>query len=550
MTYSEKLLSLLKNFGIEYIFGVIGREATSISFDSPNSPKFILTRHETTAGMAAIAMSRFTNKPQVCFGTLGPGFTNFITTIATAMVDRDPIIVITAQAETDSIIYNNVHQCIDLVSIAKPITKFSIEVTNENDIISVLELAIRKSMSFPYGPSFISLPINIMTKEIKRSIILSEINKFKVLSPNISSNLNKVYKKVSSIIKKSKTPIIIVGNGVLKSDIYPSLLRELSEKMNIPIVSTYSAKGILPHHHELNYGVISSHLDVLLGFPALEYLFKNNDLIILIGYDLVEHFPSAWSTNKKVKIISISEYKGKEDIFLKPKPEISVYAPIDKVCKMLIKDGSLNKKNNISDYSKIKNMLDYIKNESKKDNQKITPPSIMSSLDIIYPDGYIIANDIGMNRHTSAVYFESMIPNDFLTSAGFSSFGTGVGLGIGAQIANPNKKVIVIAGDGGFHAHSGDLETAARLNLPLIILVLKNNSNSLIKRFQKIGKYKKLDSKVTDFIDVDFKSIAIANKCAGYKVNNINDLLKYLHRAGKNTKPSILEIDIDYSGII
>jgi thiamine pyrophosphate-dependent acetolactate synthase large subunit-like protein len=190
ISFSEALQKYLLSVGINKMYGVVGREDSDLTFNTLKDFEFILTRHEMTAGVMATAISKFTQSPQFCFGTLGPGITNYMTALATATLDRFPLILIVAQMETPYIIYNDMHQCVDNVAIAKPLTKFAYELKNPKELKSVLESAMKASMTFPFGPSVISIPIDILASELEiddeKSLSLDK----DVTSPLISEGTN------------------------------------------------------------------------------------------------------------------------------------------------------------------------------------------------------------------------------------------------------------------------------------------------------------------------------------------------------------------------
>ncbi|MEI6528594.1 MAG: thiamine pyrophosphate-binding protein [bacterium] len=284
MNFSKLLLQYLQSIGIKRIFGIVGREGEVISFNEVPGLDFILTRHEMTAGLAAIAVSRFTKTPQVCFGTLGPGITHYMTAIATASLDRYPLIVIVAQLETSSINHNNAHQCLDNVRIAEPLCKFVKEISRPFEIKKALEAAVEASMTLPYGPSVISIPIDILSGDATK---ISEkygtrLNKRVLSGKKIGSKIDRItIKKIVSIIKKSEKNLIVVGDAAVKIKGVPALIKKLSEQTNIPVISTYSAKGVMSHSGKLNFGVINSYMNVITEQKAIEAIFNDVDNLIL-----------------------------------------------------------------------------------------------------------------------------------------------------------------------------------------------------------------------------------------------------------------------------
>lgn len=543
MKFSEKLLRYLHSAGVENIFGIVGREATEILFDEyGDKVKFILTRHELTAGVAASAISRFTNKPQVCFGTLGPGPTNYMTAVGTAMLDRNPLILITAQIESTGISYNDAHQCIDSVGMMKPITKFAYELKSPSELKEALESAMNASMSYPYGPSFLSVPVDFLSATLQDDDNKLALNgsSYSTLSTDFETTL----KNIVGLIKNAKNPLIIPGDTVLKVKNGPSLVRKLAETLNIPVVTPYSTKGILPHNHKLNFGVIGSHLDPIIGYPALHTIFEEPDTLLLLGYDLVEHFPSAWGGRKKKSIAVINPYINTSHIVVKP--DLLAVGPLDFGINYLLQNAKVIGKKKVIYPEEMKKRISAMEANQKVYEEGLLPNQVLDELNKYYKENYILANDIGMNRHTSAIFFHANKPNDFVTSAGFSSFGTGLSMGMGAKIANPTRNVVVIAGDGGFHSNSGDLETIVRLGLKITIVLFNNNMNGLIKRFQLIGKQKRNHPNAIYFAPVDFAMLAIANGCQGLYAQSRKEFKKALVLAEKNNGPTLIEVKIHY----
>ena len=217
MRFSKLLLTYLSQIGAKRVFGVVGREGESINFKEVNGLDFILTRNELTAGIAAIAASRLTKKAQFCFGTLGPGATHYMTAIASAALDQYPVLFIVAQIETVSNDYNHGHQCLDSVSIAKPLCKFAKELTNQSDLKSVLTEAISSMMTPPYGPALISIPMEFLASEVLEHAALGITEKNISMGPtNKKSRIDaSTISDAISLVKDSRKPLIVVGDSVL-----------------------------------------------------------------------------------------------------------------------------------------------------------------------------------------------------------------------------------------------------------------------------------------------------------------------------------------------
>lgn len=547
ISFSELIQKYLLSVGINKMYGVVGREASDLAFNTLKDFEFILTRHEMTAGLMATAISKFTKIPQVCFGTLGPGITNYMTALATAALDRYPLILIVAQMETQHIIYNDMHQCVDNVSIARPLAKYAYELKDPKELKSVLESALKASMTFPFGPSVISVPIDILASEldIDSSIKLNLSRDVILNSFAEDSEIGGLVKEAAEIIRTSRSPLILVGDTIVKTKGMRQKIRELSLKTNIPVISTYSAKGIVERNSTLNYGVLSSYVDSIIEYKANDMIFDNTDTIIFIGYDLCERHPFLWSRNSVPKtFININSYHNNAHRALSP--SVNIVANLDKSVGLLEQFLGGYKNKHLIDISIVNKKVDNILKDETCYKQGMAHPQIINCLNVHFKESYILANDIGMHRHLSGIFYDPEDPEYFVTSEGLSSFGTGLSLGMGAKIANPSKPVVVIAGDGGFHSNDGDMETAVRLGLKILIIILNSSSNALIERYQLKGKYKKINKKNTSFGKVDFDLLAEANGCKAGKAKSINEFNSLLKEFEKHTGPFLIEVPIHY----
>lgn len=547
ISFSELLQKYLLSIGINKMYGIVGREDAILSLNTLKDFEFILTRHEMTAGVMATAISRFTKRPQVCFGTLGPGLTNYMTALATAALDHYPLILIVAQLETPYIVYNDAHQCIDNVAIAKPLSKYAYELKSPDELKSVLESALKASMTFPLGPSVISIPIDILASDVKiESKNDTSLDK-QVILPSITEDLNNEYliEEAADIIKSSKNPLILVGDTVVKTEGITEAVKDFSKNTNIPVISTYTAKGVMENGSALNYGVLSSYIDSVVEHNVNEVIFKNVDTIIFIGYDLSERHPFVWPGNSIPKtLININSYNN--NVYKVLNPRVNIISRLDKSIALLKKNliNYRNKKH--IDIKKINKKIDNLLMDKTNYKQGITHPQVLNALNNHFNDNYILANDIGMHRQLSSIFLKNNKPEYYLSSEGLSSFGTGLSLGMGAKIANPTIPVVVIAGDGGFHSNNGDIETVVRLGLKILIIVLNSSSNALIERYQLKGKHQKINKKNTTFNKVNFALLAEANGCKSGTARNLKDFKKLLKKYDTINEPFLIEVPIHY----
>lgn len=547
VSVAHQLLSCLKSKDIKYIFGIVGREAEAISFNEVSGIDFILTRHEFTAGVAADVLSRCTGTPQVAFSTIGPGAANMLAPVALACLDRSPLIAISAQVETDKMYYNHTHQCLDQCSIMRPVTKYCHELTYADNIADVLDAAFEMSLIEPMGPAFISIPIDILKSPapFMQSITgdTKDLNERRSISMQANTDLNQVAAKVTTEINEAKTPLVIVGNAVIRAKC-ADLVQKFCEHHQVPLVSSYVAKGILPHAHPLNYGAITSYMNGILNFDAFNEIFNPVDLIITIGYDYVEDLsPTIWNCGKKKILINLSPMLNHTKSAFKP--DINMIAPLKHTLHLLLKVAPNTPCNN-SPYNIDKYQKAYIKKLTRANTHGagLNPTHIIQEINNQLGEGILIA-DIGLFRHYACLFAHANKPNAFITSAGSSSFGFGLPAGIGACFAYPNKKIVVLAGDGGFHSGSQDLETIVRLNLSLVIVVLNNSSNGLIRLYQFRG-HQRYYSSAVDFKAVDFVQLANANGCQGFKSTSIREFSAVLKNSFSINGPVLIELPIAY----
>jgi N2-(2-carboxyethyl)arginine synthase len=540
MKVSEQILRYLELKGISKIYGIVGRESASILFNECPGIDFVLTRHEFSAGVIATSVSRFTSSPQVCFSTLGPGSTNLMTALATAALDHYPLIGISAQIETHELNHYYAHQCVDCVSMARPIVKFAYEIRHPREILGTLKRAFDICMTEPLGPVFISIPNDILQQDAV-DINWLELADYPVMSAGAVYPDNQLrLEQAISILDHSSQPLIAIGDAALKAGASSDIIK-LAHTYNIPVVTSYSAKGALPPDDPLNYGAITPHMDALLEFPALKTIFDPVDCILLIGYDLVEHLmPAVWQGGHRKKIIRVSSYQNNTPIALIP--DVDIVGPFSTSLKILINSGLSIKIPH--DISSVRARCSALMADKKEDPNGLLPHQVLSFLNEHYPD-YILANDVGQHRHASAIFYRANQPLDFVTSAGLSSFGTGLPLGIGAKLANPNRNVVVIAGDVGFHSNSGELETAVRLKLKMTIVVFVNDKAGLIERYQIMG-HGKVNPGVINYGEVDFVKLAEANGCHGIHVKQIKELPDALLMADSYQGPTVIQIPIHY----
>ncbi len=536
MKFKTVLQQELLNYGIKNLFGVPGRECEKIFFDEVEGINYITTRVEFTAGIAADTAGMMTRKPQVCFATMGPGATNLTTAIASAKLNKSPVLFITSQLESYDILYNYTHQCVDQAAIFKPITKWSCQLAKAEEIVNILERAIDICMTEPLGPVHIAIPVDFYDKDITYNAKPS-VKEITVQIPTINVE-DDIIKQVSADICEAKNPLFIIGQEVVRTNATDTVRKYILNN-NIPFISTANAKGILPFSHELNYGSASCYMEGILHYDALEAIFGEVDLIVTIGYQYVDDLlPKMWERGIEKKLISISTV-GTEEIRSKFKPTYEVIGNISEIFEKLNNKECVKKSCHVN--VSVKNRYDEIF-EKVQSNSSLTLAAVMKVINNNLRDG-ILVTDIGYYRHHAILFSMPKETDSFFSDTGLSSFGTGLPSAIGINVINRKKSVFLICGDGGFHASSSDLATLVKYNLPIVVIVLNNSWYKLIDNYQRRGGG--LNEMVTKLSNVDFKKLAEANGCVGDRASTYEELNAIIKNRDVS-KPLVVDVVFKY----
>jgi acetolactate synthase-1/2/3 large subunit/N2-(2-carboxyethyl)arginine synthase len=539
-TAATLLLSRLREHGVEHVFGIVGREAAAILFDEIDGIDFVLTRHEFTAGVMADVLARLTNRPQACFATLGPGATNLATGVATSALDRSPVIALAAQAESHDYFPNDTHQCLDTTGLMAPMTKFAAQLERPAEIVDLVDSAVQAATVEPVGPAFLSLPVDLLGMKIQEpdTVPAPASGVRGVVDPNWREELASVVPALA----RAEHPVLVVGAATIRAGAVPAL-RSFVERLGIPVITTYTAKGVLPHDHPLNYGAVSGYMDGILDFPALETLFGPADLIVTLGYDYAEDLrPSMWNRGTGKTLVRVAST---------PNPVPRVYRPdIDVVTDPLeflrALDEATTEWNAFTphDIAPLRARVAEFLADGTEYPDGMRVHQVIDTMNSMLRGGTFVS-DIGYFRHYGVLFAKSDQQYGFLTSAGCSSFGYGLPAAMAAQLARPDQPVFLIAGDGGFHSNSADLETVARLNLPIVMVVVNNSRNGLIELYQNIG-HGRSHAPAVGFSPVDFVQLAQANGVEATSANDRESLRSALHKGLALRRPYLIEVQIAY----
>jgi len=548
MKASDLFIRCLEAEGVEYIFGIPGEETSDLIMSLLDSKiKFVLVRHEQAAAFMADMYGRLTQKVGVCLSTLGPGATNLTTGVANANMDRSPILVITGQTDTD-FLHKESHQNMDAVAMFKPITKWRWSIRNADSIPEIVRRAFKIALEEKAGAVHLELPQDIAKME-------SDIKPIKTQQVFRSRPNEELIEKAANLILESKTPILLVGNGCIRGR--PSLyVRKFVEKTGICSMNTFMAKGVISDKSDRHLHTVgireADHASIAM---------READLVIAIGYDLVEYSPKHWNGSLDKKIIHIDFTPAESDTYYPPTIEIAadieytMFAILEEIERIRKQDETEEEKQRQyriphSDppelFKTIKREIVWRLERYKNDfSYPIKPEKLVLDVRDALDESDIVISDVGVHKLWIAKIYNTYTPNTCIVPNGFCSMGFSLPAAIAAQLVDPSHKIVAMCGDGGFLMNVQEIETAVRLRLPIIVIVWCDYDYGMIslKQIYEFGR-----SAFTKFNNPNFVKLAESFGAIGYNVRSTEEFSKVLEKAKvSKSSPVIISIDVDYS---
>lgn len=526
MNGSELFTRSLENEGVTHIFGVAGEENLPLlEAISKSKIKYISTRHEQAAAFMAATWGRLTGKAGVCLSTLGPGATNLVTGAAYAYLGGMPMVMITGQKPIRERIQGN-FQVIDVVRMFEPIVKYTRSVTDANLIPETVQKAFSMAETEKPGPSHIELP-----KDISLDIVNGE--PLEPLREPIAQAVEQAILKGLEMINSADAPILIISSGANRKHL-SAILAAFISKAGIPFTSTQMGKGAVDERSDYYLGT--------LALSAKDYVHcavEKSDFIISVGYDLSEKLPF-FSNNAKV--LHINFFPNEASWYYEPDHEI--IGDIKDIFSKLT-GKSYKKFPGTEKILKLKPSIEKKISENSLNNDfPILPQRIVQDVRMAMPDDGIICLDNGMYKLWFARGYKAYFPNTMLLDNALATMGAGLPSAIVARILNPGKFVMLVAGDGGFMMSSQELETAVRLNLDLVILIINDNGFGMIEWEQKEKNYSSFG---LQFANPDFVRYAESFGASGVRVQKAEDLVPLINKARERGGVWIIEVPVDYS---
>ncbi|MCH8141243.1 MAG: acetolactate synthase large subunit [Proteobacteria bacterium] len=532
MKASDLFVQCLEAEGIEYIFGIPGEENADfmMSLEESTKIRFVLTRHEQGASFMAEIYGRLTGNPAGCLGTLGPGATNLITGVADANMDRAPMLVLTGQGET-SRLHKESHQVMDVVAMFGPVTKWAETIRHPDTIPEVIRKAVRIARSEKPGAVHIELAEDL-AKQSTSSTPITPL-RFRRAVPD-----DKIVNAAFDLLKNAKRPVILAGNGCIRRRASKQL-RLLCEKTGIGVISSFMAKGAVDV--DADYCLYT----VGLGSKDRTNLVLDDaDLVITLGLDMVEYHPRLWNPGRNKNIVHADFLPAEIDEYYHPKVE--VVGDLAHFLWMLNERVDANPLNfEVERQRQIRSeMADDI--AQYKDDATvglIRPQKALWDARTVLGPSDILLSDVGAHKMWIARHYHCHEPNTCLIPNGFCSMGFALPGAIAAALVYPQRRILGIAGDGGFLMNVQEMETAKRLGTDLVMMVWEDGGYGLIAWKQQIEFNRHTD---LSFGNPDWLQLAASFGWRGHRCENSADLQATLESAFTESGPSLVVIPIDY----
>ena len=532
MTAAELLVRCLENEGVKYIFGIPGEENLDVMQALRNSSiQFITTRHEQGAAFMADVYGRLTGKAGVCLSTLGPGATNLVTGVADANSDGAPLVAITGQVDTNRMHITS-HQFLDLVQMFTPITKRSKQIVRPDSINEIVRIAFKYAESEKPGAAHIDLP-----NDIAKLPVPEDPNVMPMRHTAVHQELTGVadVEKAAGLIFQAEHPVILAGHSAVRAHAAEALTK-FAEQLKIPVINTMMAKGIIPMDNRYSMGT--------MGIPQRDFqnvMLDNSDLVIAVGYDIVEFSPSKWNRTQNHKIIHLDVRPA--HIHSLYQPQVQVVGDIsDSLEKIAVR---CHRENEPELFFRLKKLMleDYSAAESD-DGFPIKPQRVLHDIRQVLGQEDILISDVGAHKMWIGRQYNCYHPNTCIISNDFASMGISVPGAIAAKLIYPEKKVLAVSGDGGFMMNCQEMETALRIGVPIVVMIFNDSGYGLIRWKQEdhFGS-----SCFTDFTNPDFVKFAESMGAKGYRIQSAEEIIPVLEDAFSQNVPCIIDCPIDYS---
>lgn len=531
---SDLFLRCLEAEGVEYVFGVPGEENADVMMALLDSPiRFITCRHEQGAAFMADLYGRMAGRPGVCLGTLGPGATNLLTGVANANMDRSPVVAITGQGATTRL-HKESHQAMDVVAMFESVTKWAASIGDERTIAEIVRKAFKLAIAEKPGATHIELPEDVAKKPVDDSPIVPPV---KVRRPIPDE---KSIAAAVQLLSEAEQPLLLVGNGCVRTRVTQQLNRFVVQT-GAYATTTMMAKGAISDRdeHSLYMSGLGSRDHVLAAFEAA-------DVVVAIGYDMVEWPPSRWNVGEPKRLLHIDFEPAEVDGAYRP--HVEVVGDIAATLWAINEGIPEGHRYSYSDvFAKTRELLTYeiTEEHAQHSDFPLIPQRILSDLRQEMRDEDILISDVGAHKMWVARHYPTYEPNTCIISNGFCSMGVALPGAIAAKLVHPDRRVVALSGDGGFLMNVQELSTAVQHGIAPVNLVWEDGGYGLIRWKQEIGYGR---ASHTDLTNPDLVRLGEAFGCHARRVEAAGDLRPALREAFAVTdRPSLIVVPVDYS---
>ena len=525
---SDVFVECLEAEGVRHVFGIPGEETLDLNESlSRSSIEFVPVRHEQGGAYMADVYGRLTGHAGVCLGTLGPGALNLVTAVADAYLDRAPLVALTGQGDLERM-HKESHQYIDLLRVMRPITKWNARLSDAAIIPEVVRKAFKLAEGEKPGATHIELPEDVMTAQVDAEPLPRR-------RPVHSEPAARELLEAAELIRGAVRPVALAGNGVVRANAAPAL-REFVRATGIPVAETFMGKGLLPPD--------SSHALGSVGLQAGDYDmagFGEADLVLAIGYDLVEQSPETWNPKRDKRVICIDSEPAETDAYFMPEVELvgdiyHVLARLGEECRHVPHQGGSAKLREV--------VLGRFEQAKDDDSFPMQPPRALWEIRQALARDDILISDVGLHKLWIGRMFPAYEPNTVLIANGLAGMGFAVPAAIAAKLVHPARRVVTVNGDGGFLMNCQELETAVRLGTPFVNVIWENRQYGSIvwKQEKRFGTHFG-----TDFTNPDFVKLAEGFGMPGWRCEAPEDFGAHLQHALTLDVPSVIVLPIDYS---
>jgi len=525
---SEVFVDCLEAEGVRYVFGIPGEETLDLNESlSDSSIEFVPVRHEQGGAYMADAYGRLTGRAGVCLGTLGPGATNLVTAVADAFLDRAPLVALTGQSDIERM-HKESHQYIDLIGIMRPIVKWNARVASPEIIPEVVRKAFAVAESEKPGATHLELPEDVM----QRPLDAAPLPRHAPVQPEPGG---KELQRAADMIDAARNPLALAGNGAIRGH-GARALRAFVHNTGIPVAETFMAKGLVDYEDPKALGTV--------GLQARDYEmagFDEADLVIAIGYDLVEHSPKHWNPRRDKQIIVIDSLAAEVDQNFVP--DVELVGDIAHVLARLA--AGCSRSQTTAGTSRLHEVVMGALNDARDDDHfPMRPPRALWDIRNALEPNDILVSDVGLHKLWIGRMFPAHEPGTVLIANGLAGMGFALPTAIGAKLVHPDRKVVAVSGDGGFLMNCQELETAVRLKTPVVNIIWENAQFGSIvwKQDKKFGRHFGVD-----FGNPDFVKLADAFGIPAWRCSSADDFPRLLGDALAKDVPSLIVVPIDYS---